>query len=519
MRTAFQWLFIMIMAAVLPPDSAYAQQPTLRWAAQGDALSFDPHAVNSGATRALVLQTYEPLIRLSADLRLEPALATKWEQIKPDTWELTLRREVRFHDGASFNAEDVVFSINRAKGETSDFKNYLSGISLVTVVDDFRVRLTTKHPDTLLPNNLANIMMMDADWSRSNQAEVSQNFYGNEESYPANHANGTGPFVLLERVPGLQTRWARNQQWWGGPVAFDGLVFTPIANGASRTLALLAGEVDIVTDPQLQDLPRFSADPRFRVLTATQVRTIFFGLDVGSEQLRHTDGPNPLKDRRVREAIYRSIDSDALHERVMQGFSRPAGSLVPPGVAGFDPSLDARIGYSPDIARKLLADAGFSDGLSLTVNCMNDRFNNDEQICQALVPMLAQVGINVRLDIASVARHTQELVANGLDFYMLGWSVSSVDALNVLKFLYLTKGDTNFTSYSSATMDEMISKIEIEGDPAKRDALLHSALLLAKEEMIYIPLHNEMSAWVVSARLQMPVDRFGIPQFSIGTWD
>ena len=494
-----------------------ASAETLRWARSAEALTLDPHSQNEGPTTTLMHQIYEPLILRNMEGQMEPALATSWEPSgdDPNVWVFTLREGVTFHGGEAFDSEDVVFSLNRAMSDTSNFKELLSSVAEVRATGPNSVEIVTNGPNPLLPNNLTNIMIMDSGWATENGAEAVQDYAAGEDTFSARNTNGTGPYVLESREADVTTVLSANENYWGigeFPLAASEIIFTPIQNPATRVAALLTGEVDFIQDVPVQDLQRVTDADGIEVITAPQNRVIFFGLNVGADDLAldSVEGANPFADVRVRQAMEIAINRDAIQQVVMRGQSEPTGVINPPTVNGWTEELDAYPAYDIAAAKALMEEAGYGDGFSVQLDCPNDRYVNDEAICQATVGMLAQIGIDVNLSALPRAQHFP-LIANGeTDFYMLGWGVPTYDSEYVFNFLYHTRtedrGSWNGTNYSNPEMDAMIVSLSSEVDLDARNQTIADLWAMADEEVIYIPVHNQILNWGISDEWNTIVD-------------
>ncbi|MFN4089899.1 MAG: ABC transporter substrate-binding protein [Alphaproteobacteria bacterium] len=504
------------VAIALAMTPAYAKN-TLRWASQGDALTLDPHAQNEGPTNAMNLNIMEPLVRSDKDLKNEPALATSWTVLEPTVWEFKLREGVKFHDGADFTADDVIFSIGRAQSGNSDFKNQIGSIAEVKKIDDHTVHLVTSGPNPILPNQLVTIAMMSKAWAEKHSVTEVQDFKNKQETYAIRNANGTGPFKVQLREPDVRTILVKNEDWWGakdhGNV--DEIIYTPISNAATRVAALLSGELDFVLDPPLQDIERIKRGAGLKVLKTPQNRSIFLGLDIGAEELRTSNvkGKNPFADVRVRQAMYQAIDIEAIRQKVMRGDSEPAGMIAAPFVSGWTEELDARLPYDVEASRKLLAEAGYPEGFQTKLDCPNDRYINDEGICQAVVGMLGRVGIKVALDAQSKSLHFPKIQKRTSDFYLLGWGVPTLDSHYVFSFLMHSKGTWNATGYANPRVDELTQAMETEVDVEKRNAMIAEVWKIARDEIVYLPLHHQVITWAMKDRLEMPIIANDSPQF------
>lgn len=500
-----------------------ADAVTLRWARAQEALTLDPHAQNEGPTTTLAHQIYEPLVMRDHTGAMVPALATGWapSATNPNAWIFTLRKGVTFHDGAAFTADDVVFSLNRARHPSSNYKELLSSVVDVVKLDDHTVSVLTDGPNPILPANLTNLMMMDEGWTTANNAAAPQNYAAGEDTFAARNANGTGPYVLVSREPDTRTVLRRFEAYWGlgeFPLDVTEIVFTPIRNPATRVAALLSGEVDFIQDVPVQDLDRVAGAPGLVVGTTAQNRTIFFGLNVGAADLASDsiDGANPFADVRVREAMNIAINRDAIRQVVMRGQSQPAGVIMPPFVNGWTKRLDAY--PDPDIAsaKALMAEAGYGGGFSVRLDCPNDRYVNDEAICQAAVGMLAQIGIEARLEARPRAQHFP-LIANGeTDFYLLGWGVPTYDSEYIFNFLIHSRtekfGSWNATGYANPALDARIEALASNVDLAARDAEIAAIWAQVQAETLYLPIHHQVLNWGLSSRIATLVEPEDAPK-------
>jgi peptide/nickel transport system substrate-binding protein len=405
--------FLALSLCAATPCSAGADERTLVWAYQSDVATLDPHALNETFTLGFLGNVYEGLTRRGADLRIEPALAESWEMVEPTRWHFHLRRGVRFHDGAAFTAADVLFSAERAR--KGDVKARLAGVDAIEKVDDHTVDVVTATPQPLLIAEWDTWYIMDEDWARRTGAAEPGGVRQGGQSPAAREANGTGAFRIVERQADVGTTAERNAGWWGKREGnLDRVVFRPVALDATRVAALLAGEVDLAYPLPLQDLDRVRATPGLRVLVAPEVRTVFLGMDQARGELLYSDvrGANPLRDRRVRLALYEAIDVAAIQAKIMRGAVTPVASLVAPGVEGFPDGLE-RYPYDPATARALLAEAGYPEGFALGLDCPNDRYVNDDAICQAVAAMLARVGVRVSLNIQPRALFFAKVLGQG----------------------------------------------------------------------------------------------------------
>ncbi len=494
-------------AVVLLSMPASAQDKVFRYATTGDILGLDPHANNEGPTNAMKGNIYGRLIHRLPDLSLEPDLATAWE-LGDDgvTWTFKLREGVTFHNGDPFNADDVIYSFKRQTQDASEMSFALASVKEARKVDDYTIELVTDGPDPTLLLNMPNFYIVDQEYMEENNAfEVVQG--AGKTNFANTHANGTGPFKVVEWVQDNRLVLEPNTDWWNQANRTDNLdraIFTPISNDATRVAALLSGEIDLMYPVPLQDIKRLESDPDVEVLQGPELRTIFLGMDQWRDEALDMpgSGKNPFKDQRVREAFAHAIDLDAIQRVVMRGASTPTGLMVAPGINGFQEDMNEPYAYDPDHSKELLSEAGYADGFPVTLDCPNDRYVNDEAICTAIVPMLERIGIDVTLNAQTKSLHFNKIgqsSGNNTSFYMLGWTPGSYDAYNALQNLMTMDGEAQGTwdcgRYSNPKVEELTDQIAVEIDEAKRNELIREAFQIHKDDVGHIPLHQQALAW------------------------
>ena len=483
----------------------------MRIANQGDALSMDPHSLNESLQLSVTNNVYESLVGVSKDLKFEPALATSWKQTSPTVWRFELRKNVRFHDDTPFTADDVVFSLNRAAGEGSDMRSNTNDIKEVRKIDSHTIEIETKSPFPILPNVLSTVYIMSKKWCEENQATRPVDRRKGIENAASFRANGTGPYRLRERQPNVRTTFVRNGNYWGkieGNV--DEVIFSVIANDPTRVAALLSGEIDIMEPVPVQDVPRINSGANTRALVAPELRTIFLGMDQKRDELLYSSvkGKNPFKDKRVRQAFYQAIDIEGIKRTVMRGASNNSGLMVGPGVNGYNAELNKRLPFDPEASKKLLADAGYPTGFSVDMNCPNDRYVNDGQICEAVAANLARVGVKVNLKAETKGTYFPKILRRDTSFYLLGWTPSTYDAHNALNALMRCvddkgTGQFNLGAYCNPKVDELTVKIQSETDQTKRNAMIREAFELHSADIGHLPLHQQALAWGTSKKVTL----------------
>jgi peptide/nickel transport system substrate-binding protein len=503
------------LGALAKPASAV----TFRWANDGDVATMDPDMLQETVQLSFLANIYEPLIRRNQDLKLEPALAISWERTGPTVWRFHLRPNVKFQDGTPLTADDVVFSLQRIQSQNSAMRAPMSMVKEARKADDLTVDLETKNPDPILPQEVTNFMIMSKAWCEAHNATEPVIFGGKTDSYSVHNAMGTGPFKLVSREPDRKTVVERNPNWWDKmPGNVDRVEFDVIHSAATRVAALLSGEEDMIYSVPPQDIPRIKAQQSLKVLEHPELRTIYLGFDLSRPELPSSDikGKNPFQDHRVREAFALAIDENLIASKVMLGLAHPTWLMWGPGVNGYDPKLDVR--PKPDLAKakELMTEAGYPDGFRVTLDCPNDRYVMDEQICTAISSMLARINVKIDLLAQTKAKYFAKILAPkyDTDFYMLGWTPATYDAHNVLYTLLGTRsggrGEVNVDGYSNPTLDDLIEKIGSESDEAKRNALIDQAAQLVQKDLPTIPLHQQVIVWAAKKNIELaqPADNF-----------
>jgi peptide/nickel transport system substrate-binding protein len=502
-----------------------AEGATLRWAGAGDVSSMDPYARNETFLLAFTSNIYEPLLRRNKELKLEPALATEYGMVSPTTWFFNLRPNVKFSDGTPFTADDVVFSLNRANGKGSNMLAYFSTVKAIRKVSPLRVEVDTLRVDPLLPTKWASLGMMSKVWAEKHNALNVADMTKTEEGFANRSAMGTGPFMLKERKDGERTVLVRNPSWWDKPEHnLDEVVYLPIANPSTRTAALRSGNIDMIYEVPPADTEALKKDAALKVMEGGETRVVFLGFNQELAELPESSvkGKNPFQDKRVREAIYRSIDVNAIRRAVMRGQSFPTALLVAPVINGYQKDMDKRPSMlKPEEARKLLADAGYPNGFETVMDCPNDRYVNDEGICQAVVSMLAKIGLKIDLQAQTRNKFFAKIMRKGdyspakVNLYLMAWSpASTYDVHNVFDSLLQTpsaatkRGQANIGGYSNPAFDALAEKIDQEADPKARQELIRQATKIYMDDYAYVPLHQQALVWAMrkNVDLTQPAD-------------
>ena len=515
MATRLRGAYLALAASGLFAAAAPASAVTFRYAFQGDVKSLDPYTLKETFAIAAHGNAYEGLTTRDKDLKIVPALAESWETPEPTRWRFHLRKGVKFHDGSDFTADDVVFSATRVRATGSDFASNLPKDAEVVKVDDYTVDFKLTSPNPILHYQFDNWYIMSKKWAEANNSANPTPASATTPSYAALHENGTGPFIIESHQPGVKTVFKRAPNYWGKVEGnLDEAIFTTIGNDATRVAALLSGEVDWMDPVPLQDQQRVSASPNAVMMTGPELRTIFLGMDQTRDELLESNvkGKNPFKDVRVRQAFMTAIDENVIKSRVMRNQASASALMIAPQLFSLSDSFK-RPPADPEKAKKLLADAGYPNGLEVGMDCPNDRYINDEAICQAVVSMLARAGVKVNLNAQPKAKYfAKVLKANGYQtsFYLLGWTPATLDSHNVLYEIMgcrndpnSSRGGMNLGGYCNPKLDEITQKALVETDAGKRDQLIKEAFQVGIDDAGYIPLHQQALAWGVSKKVKL----------------
>ena len=477
---------------------------TFTWTASADVLSMDPYSTNNSFTNSFMNNFYEGLVRFNEKVEIEPALAESWSSVSPTVWRFKLRRGVKFHNGDAMTADDVVFSWQRIQTPGSISKLNLGNVKVVRKVDAFTVDVETKAPFPLLLNEMLNLTVMSKAWCEANNAKEASDLQQKKENFANRNANGTGPFMLKSREVDVKTVLVANPTWWDKPKHnLTEIDFTPIQSDATRTSSLLSGALDATVNVPLQDVARINSSGAFTVVQGPELRTIFLGMDQARDELLYSDvkGKNPFKDIRVRKAMYQAIDVEGIKRSVMRGVSWPAGMVLSPQLNGAPKNLNTRLlPFDPEASKKLLAEAGYPNGFTVGMQCPNNRYVYDEQICLAIISMLGRVNIKITPQIEPVAKWNVRLNTQDISLYMIGHAgLPMADSYALLSDVAATRtkteGGLNAGGYSNPAFDAVLPKIASELDSTKRTALMAEATSIIRNDVAYIPLHQQPITW------------------------
>ena len=496
---------LLAAAASLATQTAVAQTLTI---GIGDAVTnIDPHYLNSPTNKNVICNIYDALTDADSGYGVYPSLAESWKRLDDTTWEFKIRPGVRFHDGVTFTADDVAFTLARAPvvpNSPSSYSQYTKQIASVEVINPETIRIHTKGP---APGLLWDLMQISIIARHAADGRSTADFNAGRA------AIGTGPYRFVSWQPGDRLRMTANPEYWGGVEPWANLTIRPIANDGARVAAMLAGDVDMIEGVPSSDRARLLADPKLALWETDAFRIIYIVMDSArdaSPGIADAAGKpmdkNPLRDARVRRAINLAINRPALIDRLLGGQAHAAGQYVPSDNPGASPNLKPSP-YDPDGAKRLLAEAGWPDGFSVTMASSNDRFPQDAQVAQAVGQMLARIGIKVNV----TPMPASQLFSRGskLEFSMMlsGW-VGNGDPASPLTALMATydpktgMGPSNRGRWSNAGFDAALGEALQTLDEGKRNALFGRAADIAVADMGVIPVYFTINSWATRKGLK-----------------
>lgn len=488
---------------------ALAQELKIGIKTEPSALDPQFHTLNPNIQVAAYF--FDALIAQDANLKTKPALALSWKTIDDTTWEFKLRPDVKFHDGSPFTAEDVVFTYERipkVPNSPGPYTIYTRAMKSFEIVDPLTLRIHTNGPAPLLPLDVAALPIL----SKKAMAGAAPEGKTTAELNSGNGLVGTGPFKFVEWQRGSRIVAQRNDNYWGPKPYWKTVTLRALSNNTTRVAALLSGDVDLIEDPPTTDLAKLKNDPKITLSKAISNRVIYIALDQHGEPpiaIPDTNGKNPLMDKRVRQALSIAIDRKGIDDKIMEGVATPAGDLLPYPMGGTrkDTPVDA---YDPAKAKKLLEEAGYPKGFSITLGAPNGRYINDLKIAQAVASMWTRIGVKTEVDANAPPVFFKNRDSFKYSAYMAGWGASTGELSNALKSLVATPdrakgmGTTNSGRHSNKEMDAKLEQALVTIDDAKREALLAEASKIVMAEHGIIPIHFEVSVWAMRKGLTYP---------------
>jgi len=473
-------LMVALLSTPLTPLPALPQVPggTVTYAAGADPDSLDPANAESNPSEAVNRMMYENIVRFDEQLKIVPGLATKWEQGKDGmSWTFSLRKGVKFHDGTPFNAEAAKVFFERMIGPEKPSRAglYTPFVNTVDVVDEFTVKVTLKTPFAFFLNNLAHS-------ASGIISPAALKTYGKDIS---RRAVGTGPFKFVEWVFGDHLTMVRNDDYWGGKPYLDKIIVKTVKEDSARVMMLQSGDADLIVRIPSEDIPRLEKDPNLKLDATETLRVLFLSVNCYKK---------PYNDVRIRQALAYAIDKESIVKNIYQGKALVASNLITPLTTGYIPIKGYN--YDPAQAKKLLAEAGFPNGLKAKLWSPQGRYPKDFEMAQAIQQQLKKVGIDCTLDTMEWAAYltaTRKPPEQAdAEIFVLGWAPSSAEARWTLYALFsadqwVPKGNNRFF-YANKEFDEAVDKFTRATTKAEMDRYLKVAQELLSKEAPAIPI-------------------------------
>jgi peptide/nickel transport system substrate-binding protein len=492
-------------AALAAPATLRAQGgPALSIAIGGSITSVDPHFFNAAPNNMLKLHLFDCLTYRDDRARVQPWLATEWRLINENLWEFKLRPNVTWHDGRPFTAADVVFTFQRSPSVPNSpggFGAFTRTVTQVEVVDPLTIRLHTSRPTPTLLVDLASVAIVSRHVGEG----------ASTDDYNAGRAAiGTGPYRFASHRQGDRTELVRNDNWWGPAPAWQRVSYRFISNDAARTAALLAGDIDVIDQISLTDVPRLRREARVTVSEVPSLRLVHIQPDFSrtgpvpgvTDNAGVPLPQNPFQDVRVRRALNMAINRQVLVQAAMDGLAVPAGQWLPEGVWSHDPQTRPPA-FDAEGARRLLAEAGFPQGFRLLLSTPNDRFPNDARLAQAVAQMWTRVGVQTQVEALPWSTYSTRGARQEFGMSVQSWGSTTGEGLsfpvNILQTFNpaARTGASNSRRFSNAEFDAMIDRAASTMDDAAREREIHGLVRWAAQNVPTFPLLHLTNFWGV----------------------
>ena len=501
-------LFVVSLLAGLLSSAVVAQENNLRIAFADHLSSLDPQLNNFAGDRAASLFFFNVLVARHGN-ELAPELATSWKNITPLTWEFKLRPDVKWNDGSPLTAEDIVFSIERIRnvpGSIAPFTGFVRTIEKVTIKDPETLEITTNVPNPVLPLNLASVHIVNQNTTEN---------AGSQDFNTGKAVIGTGPYQLVSYVPGEKLVAEKNPHYWGEAHPWDKVEYIYTANAASRTAALLSGDVDVIDKVSVSDLERLQNDPRVEVFSYDGSRIFLLQPNLSDKPNKFiTDkngqplAKNPLLDQRVREALTIAINRDAIAERILHGAAAVANQWMPKDTMGYNPDIDPIV-FDAAKAKTLLTEAGYPDGFEIAIHVPIDRYPFAPEVVQAVAQFWTRIGIKTNVEVMPWAVYSSAARNNEYAVTMLGWGIGTEESSYAMIHILATVdpkeglGASNWGHYSNEEFDENLKAVTVEFDDKKREKLMQDAAVIVMDDVGVIPLFHYKNLWAVKKGLNL----------------
>ncbi|HVR48374.1 MAG TPA: ABC transporter substrate-binding protein [Pseudorhodoferax sp.] len=502
-------LLPLLAAALLAAHGAQAQQNKLTIAFADPVSSVDPQLNNHAGDRSLALHFWDSIVSSRDGGKLDPGLAASWKALDETTWEFKLRTDIQWQDGKPMTADDILYSFQRARavpGSVASYAGALRTVASVTAKDAHTVIVKTTGPNPMLPLELASVYIVSKHVGEKSQTA----------DYNAGRAViGTGPYKFVSYTPGDRTVFERSTSYWGPKPLWDSVSYRFINNGAARTAALLAGDVDVIDKVAVTDVDKLRKTPSVSVYTYPGLRVLLLqpSLRAGSNEFI-TDNAgkplekNPLQDLRVRQALSVAINRKAIVDRVLQGTVTEANQWMPKGSFGYNPEVKD-IAYNAEQAKKLLAEAGYPQGFSISIHVPGDRYPQAPESVQAVAQFWSRIGVKTKVEVVPWSVYSARAGRNEFAVSVIAWGNGTGEAGYGLLQTLAThdpkrgRGINNWGRYSNEHVDKALDAATVEFDARRREAVFRHAAKLVTDDVGQIPLFHYKNIWAAKKGLKV----------------
>src|SRR5437879_6490772 len=489
---------LVALSALVLPVAAVAAPAGKVVIAQGvDPTTLDMMHQQEQPASNVGAQMFDMLVERDQSLKLVPSLAAELPRlINPTTWEVKLRRGVKFHNGEDFNADSVKFSLERLANQTNKLRGSSSfaPIDHVEIVDPSTVRVVTKKPWPVFISHMA---------LRQASMYPPKEYAGKDTAAISKNPIGTGPYKFVRWAKDEEIVMEANDTYWAGAPKIKTVVFKPIPDDAVRVAALQNGEIDVAVNIPPHLAPVIDKHPRLFLSTAPSIRTIQLMFYAHQMDAQHKPvGPysGPTADKRVRQAIAYAIDADEIIRTVLDGKGIRVATMLPSMHFGYDPSLRP-IKQDVERAKKLLADAGFAGGVEITLHGPRGRYVRDVEGAEAVTGLLTKPGIKTTLRTYDFVTYLNNMVYvhKAGPVWLIGWGTGTMDAETI--YVPLFKSPGIFVNWHNEEFNRMVDEAQAIMDDSKRLEQYHRINKLWVEETPAVPLYQQLDLYGVSKRI------------------
>ncbi len=473
-------LMFVLLAIFIPPNALATEKGVLKFGTGVDVATLDPHNYKGVNDLLIINLIYENLVTFDLNMNLIPGLAESWEAIDDTSFRFKLRKGVKFHDGTPFNAQVAKINIDRMK-EAPRSRAYFAIIDSAAVENDYSIVIKIKRPYAPFLRNLCHPA-----GGMVSPAAIQK--YGKEL---AQHPVGTGRFKFKEWLPNERLVLVKNEDYWGQPAKLEKFVMLPIPEEGARAMAFESGQIDVISDPLPHRVIKYKKMKNVKVITGPATRTVWVGFNLGDKV---------LSQRKLRQAIGYAINRDEIVEHVVEGLAINARAWIPEIVQKSKKNYN--FPYDPQKAKKLLAEAGYPDGLELGLWTPQGRYLKDRQIAEAVQAQVAQVGIKANIRVMEWGAYLDSLFRHEQQLYIIGWGFLAGDPDTALRDSFYSTSKFNFSNCKDADLDKLLDKAVSTLNPEARAEMYEEIQRRLIDDALVVPIYHKLNIYVTSDRVK-----------------